>query len=64
MKINLDSAVGKIRSARDFLVRRPFGYQTHDLVLALRQRRQTFLRDRTAPKVRPGQMRAAAISEI
>src|ERR1700675_4016546 len=35
MKMYLDGAVGNIQPSPDFLVRQPYGHQTHDLLLAV-----------------------------
>ena len=46
MEVYLDSAVGDIQPAPDFLVRQPFGHQSHNLALTVRQHRQHVLRNR------------------
>ena len=37
MQVDLDGAVGNIQPAPNFLVRQPFGHQSHDLALAVRE---------------------------
>jgi hypothetical protein len=45
VKMHLDGTIRNIQPAPDFLVRQPFGHQTHDLTLPVCQRRQSFVRD-------------------
>ena len=49
MEVHLDGAVDNIQPAPNFLVRQPFGHQTHDLALPVCQHRQHVLRVRDVP---------------
>ena len=52
VKMHLDGTVRNIQPAPDFLVRQPFGHQSHDLALAICQCREHILRDRNVPLFR------------